>query len=130
MREFRNIENRDAVLAWARVETERHEDGAPVTRWDGRTFKIHPVTGEPVPDETARVAVERYIGPRKAQWPEADFVVGNPPFIGTARMRAALGDGMVTRKRYVVYVYPLNCEKTLGYGNEYSILHHISWRSL
>ena len=27
----------------------------PVTRWDGRTTKPHPVTGEPVPDETARV---------------------------------------------------------------------------
>nr|VFK78355.1 MAG: Methyltransferase domain-containing protein [Candidatus Kentron sp. SD] len=93
LREFKNIENRDAILAWARVETQRDEDGAPVTRWDGRTFKIHPVTGEQIPDEIARMAVERYIGPRKAQWPEADFVVGNPPFIGTARMRAALGDG-------------------------------------
>ena len=27
-----------------------------------------------------------------APWPEADFIVGNPPFIGNKRMRAALGD--------------------------------------
>lgn len=27
-----------------------------------------------------------------AQWPEADFIIGNPPFIGPARMRDALGD--------------------------------------
>nr|VFJ95539.1 MAG: Methyltransferase domain-containing protein [Candidatus Kentron sp. H]VFJ96347.1 MAG: Methyltransferase domain-containing protein [Candidatus Kentron sp. H]VFK02235.1 MAG: Methyltransferase domain-containing protein [Candidatus Kentron sp. H] len=93
LREFKNIENRDAVLQWDAIELDTDENGAPVTRWDGRTMKTHPVTSEPVPDEAARVAVERYIGPRKAQWPEADFVVGNPPFIGAARMRAALGDG-------------------------------------
>ena len=33
------------------------EHGKPVTRWDGRTTKPHPVTGEEVPDETARVPV-------------------------------------------------------------------------
>ena len=39
--------------------------------------------------------VERYVNPRKAEWPAAEFVVGNPPFIGTKRMRALLGDGYV-----------------------------------
>jgi hypothetical protein len=34
-----------------------------------------------------------YANPRPAQWPQADFLVGNPPFIGTARMREDLGDG-------------------------------------
>jgi len=46
-----------------------------------------------VPDETARMVVENYVNPRKAEWPQADFVIGNPPFIGAASMRAALGDG-------------------------------------
>ncbi|NLA67956.1 MAG: hypothetical protein GX856_06890 [Gammaproteobacteria bacterium] len=32
-------------------------------------------------------------------WPEADFVVGNPPFIGNKRMRTALGDGYVEALR-------------------------------
>ena len=41
----------------------------------------------------ARTLVYRYINPRKARWPEADYIVGNPPFIGMARMRDALGDG-------------------------------------
>ena len=62
---------------------------------------MHPVTGEPVPDETARVPAWRYINPRPAAWPEADFIVGNPPFIGTARMREALGDGYVEAIRRV-----------------------------
>ena len=35
-------------------------------------------------------------------WPEADFVVGNPPFIGNWRMRSKLGDGYAEalRKTY------------------------------
>jgi hypothetical protein len=93
IKNFHNIECRDAVLAWDDVKPLLDEDGNPVTRWDGRTTKPHPVTGQPVPDETARVPAYRYINPRPAEWPEADFVVGNPPFIGTALMRLALGDG-------------------------------------
>ncbi len=54
LRDFRNIECRDAVLT---------ADGKP------------------------------------AAWPEADYVVGNPPFIGAASMRAALGDRYVETLR-------------------------------
>lgn len=35
------------------------------------------------------------MNPSKAEWPQADFVVGNPPFIGSKRMREVLGDGYV-----------------------------------
>ena len=101
LRNLHNIECRDAVLAWDAVEPLLDADGRPVTRWDGRTTKTHPVTGEPVPDETARVPAYRYINPRPAEWPEADFIVGNPPFIGTARMREALGDGYAEAIRRV-----------------------------
>jgi hypothetical protein len=37
--------------------------------------------------------------PRPAAWPRAEFVVGNPPFIGAASMRQALGDGYVEALR-------------------------------
>ncbi len=93
LKDFRNIECRDAVLAYDRVEYVTDERGVPVTRWDGRTTKAHPVTGEPVPDEAARLPLERYLNPRPAEWPAADYVVGNPPFIGASSMRQALGDG-------------------------------------
>src|SRR5207249_2750418 len=33
--------------------------------------------------------------PREPDWPEADFVVGNPPFLGGKKMRAELGDKYV-----------------------------------
>lgn len=93
--DYGNIENRDAVLAYDRAEPALDADGKAITRWDGVTFKTHPVTGEAVPDEAAQVVQWRYVNPRPAQWPEAEFIVGNPPFIGSKRMRNALGDGYV-----------------------------------
>ena len=53
--DFQNIECRDAVLAWDRMELRTDDSGQPVTCWDGKTFKRHTVTGEPVPDDGAQV---------------------------------------------------------------------------
>lgn len=84
---YGNIACRDAVLTWSSTrETGR-------TRWDGVTTRPHPVTGREVPDEAAQVPILEYLNPHPADWPEADFIVGNPPFIGNKRMRDALGDG-------------------------------------
>jgi hypothetical protein len=99
LRDYHNIECRDAVLAYDAVEPLLDDEGNPVTRWDGETMKKHPVTGEDVPDETARTPVYRYMNPRKAEWPEAEFIVGNPPFVGNFRMREVLGDGYVEALR-------------------------------
>jgi hypothetical protein len=43
-----------------------------------------------------------YSEARPAEWPAADFIVGNPPFVGDKAMRRALGDAYVTslRKTY------------------------------
>src|SRR5690606_5478189 len=88
IKDFKNSESRDAILAYDDKRVVLDKDTLkPVTRWDGHTTKPHPVTGEEVPDETARTPVYEYINPRKAEWPKADFVVGNPPFIGSAFMR-------------------------------------------
>jgi len=62
-------------------------------------MKPSSVTGEPVPDETARVPLMSYTNPRKAEWQASDFIVGNPPFIGNKRMRVVLGDGYVEALR-------------------------------
>jgi hypothetical protein len=69
------------------------EHGKPVTRWDGETTRVSSVTGEKIPDEKARVPVYRYVNPHKAEWPKADFIIGNPPYIGNRLMRSVLGDG-------------------------------------
>jgi SAM-dependent methyltransferase len=94
LRDYDNIECRDAVLAWdGDPELARDEHGAPITRWDGITTKKSPVTGEPIPDDTARIPVYTYRNPRPAEWPKADFIIGNPPYIGGWKARQTLGDG-------------------------------------
>lgn len=87
------IRAQDAVLAYDAQTPRRDAAGGFVTIWDGRTTKSHPVTGREVPDETAQIPLYDYANPRRAEWPEADYIVGNPPFIGASRMRDLLGDG-------------------------------------
>ncbi len=101
IRNFHNIECRDALIEYDSKVEVLDDDGRPVTHWDGRTTKPHPVTGKEVPDETARVPVYHCSNPRKAVWPQADYTIGYPPFIGAARMRNALGDGYTDTVRKI-----------------------------
>ncbi len=93
--EGRSIECRDAALTWSRIEPVLDEHLRPRTRWDGFTMKKDQVTGREIPDESARAIIEKYHDPRPAEWPQADFIVGNPPFVGGKDIRVRLGDGYV-----------------------------------
>lgn len=62
--DYRNIDCRDAVLAWDALEPAYDAAGQLLSSWDGISFKTHPVTGELVPDETAQVPQWRYLGAR------------------------------------------------------------------
>ncbi|MDB9348536.1 class I SAM-dependent DNA methyltransferase [Nodularia spumigena] len=101
LQKFNNIQYRDAVLAWdSKKPAIDATTQQPRTRWGGRTMK-HPVTGENVPDSQDQVTIYSYINPREAVWPEADYIVSNPPFIGNYRMRELLGDGYTETLRQV-----------------------------
>ena len=93
LRDFKTIEWRDALLTYDRQDLLRDAQGKPITKWDGQTMKLHPITGQEIPDESARFEVKSFVNPRIANWPEAEFIVGNPPFIGGKDIRAELGDG-------------------------------------
>ncbi len=98
-----SIRQKDAVLAYdERIPRTDPATGKILTIWDGHTTKPHPLTGKEVPDESARTALFDYLNPRSAEWPQADYIVGNPPFIGDKRMKEALGAGYVDalRKTY------------------------------
>jgi hypothetical protein len=122
LRNFKNIEHRDAVLAYdGAPEIVTHlmieKEGAtaftglpenlppashptePVTLWDRRSTKLDSATGREVPDETKRVPFYRYKNPRPAAWPATDYIVGNPPFLGDKVMRLSLGEGYVATLR-------------------------------
>ncbi len=60
------IENRDAILAW------EDEQGQPMPVWR----------------EGAKCRGQN-------KWPEADFIVGNPPFLGSRKARMELGNSYV-----------------------------------
>ncbi len=90
---YKNITCRDALIEHGTVQPTGD------TIWDGHTTRPHPVTGASVPDEKARTPVMTYDNVIPAEWPQADYIVGNPPFIGNKRMRQALGDGYVEAVR-------------------------------
>jgi len=114
---YGNIECRDAVLAWDDLEPAYDASGVLLTRWDGQTFKTHPVTGAQVPDDAAQVPQWKYINARKAQWPQVDFIVGNPPFIGKLKMRESLGDGYVQALREVWQDVPDSADFVMYWWN-------------
>jgi hypothetical protein len=93
LRAFKNIECRDAVLAYDREEFAKDEHGKTRFIWDRKTTKADAVTGRAVPDEKAIIPLKTYINPRPTVWPQADYIIGNPPFLGAQRMRDDLGDG-------------------------------------
>lgn len=93
LRDFKNIECRDALIEYDSREPELDENDEPVTIWDGITVKVSPTTGDLIPDETGRATVYRYHNPRCAVWPKADYILGNPPFISKRKIRTSLGDG-------------------------------------
>jgi len=101
LRDFKNIENRDALIDCDDRAPETDAAGKPVTIWDGISMKINPATDRLVPDESGREVVYRYHNPRQAQWPDTDYIIGNPPFIGASTMRRSLGDGYVDAVRAV-----------------------------
>ena len=102
LRAFKNIECRDAVLAYDKKDFAKDEHGKTRFVWNRKTKKTNPATGREMPDDKATVPLETFVNPQPAKWPQADFIVGNPPFLGTSRMREDLGDGYTEtlRKTY------------------------------
>jgi hypothetical protein len=74
LKAFGNIQQKDAVLTW---------DGYPELQFEMRDG----------------VAVQVFPNARRPEWPEAEFIVGNPPFIGNKRMRDRLGSEYVDALR-------------------------------
>ena len=88
------LECRDAVLAYDEVR-EDPERG----RRDPTPRIPSPVTGELMPDPERTLPYLEHAAPRPAEWPRADYIVGNPPYMGNKRMREAFGDGYVDALR-------------------------------
>jgi len=110
LKNFKNIQCRDAVLDCDEIKPARDAAGNEIKIWDRRSTKPDAVTGREVPDETKRVPLLTYANPRPATWPEADFIVGNPPFMGARTIRPALDDGYLDALRGVYPNIPENAD--------------------
>ncbi len=121
LREYNNIECRDAVLAYDGIEPDVDAAGKVRTRWGGRMMKS-PVTGEDIPDPTDKVTIYRYLNPRAAEWQEADYIVSNPPFIGNRQMREMLGDGYTETLRKVYKDVPDTVDFVMYWWHKAAVL--------
>ncbi len=106
LKNFKNIEHRDAVLAYDKEEFAKDEHGKVKFVWNRRTMKTDPATGREVPDDKAVVPLKVYTNPRPAKWPQANFIVGNPPYIGVRRLKDSVGDGYINTLRHVYTEVP------------------------
>ncbi len=94
LRKLNSIERRDAILTW---------DAAPIAGVSsplagedqgGGSRKLAKGSATPSPNPSPQGGGEPS-APIPAAWPEADFIVGNPPFLGGKLLRKGLGDKYV-----------------------------------
>ncbi len=85
---YRNHESHPAepiLRAFNNINFGRPGGYDAVLTWDG-----YPV---PAVVEQGGRRVETFPNPRRPEWPEAEFIVGNPPFIGGWTLRARMASG-------------------------------------
>ncbi len=83
LRAFQNIKERDAVVRADRTLV-RDARGMPQIR--------HDPDGQPI-------ELYDYLNPTFPEWPQADFIVGNPPFVAGQNLRSEFGNEYVTALR-------------------------------
>lgn len=87
---YRNHESHPAepiLRAFKNINFGKHEGYDAVLTWDG-----YPI---PAVVEKEGQRVETYPNARRPDWPEAEFIVGNPPFIGGSTLRSRMEPGYV-----------------------------------
>jgi hypothetical protein len=86
LQDLQHIRNADALITYKGTEDALDEHGKPILRARGVTHKKA---------ERTMVPVKHLRGVRVADWPDADFIVGNPPFLGNKRLNDVLEPGYV-----------------------------------
>ena len=122
LKDFKNIKHCDAVLTWSKRTKRLDDNGNPLTRWDGVSKIAHSVTGEEVPDASAVVNIYDYTKPKPSKWPEAEFIVGNPPFIGLRNIRKAYADGYLDALRSAYPKVPENADYVMYWWEKAALL--------
>ena len=90
-RNFTSHPTEPILKAFQNINFGRREGYDAVLTWDG-----YPLPGV---EMKYGKRVETYPNARRPAWPEAEFIVGNPPFIGNKRMITQLGEAYVSSLR-------------------------------
>lgn len=90
LQDLRHIENRDALIKWDTEEAVLDQHGKPEMVAQGVTKKRA---------KRSMVPLTRLGGVKVADWPPADFVIGNPPFLGNKKMSDVLSPAYVSAIR-------------------------------
>ncbi|MGA0530411.1 class I SAM-dependent DNA methyltransferase [Hansschlegelia sp. KR7-227] len=100
------IECRDALLTWTPAPTERAAPSeAPSPVMPAQSAGIHDLDVEGGGEKVVDAREGGHDGSAsgdggvwvEAEWPQADVIIGNPPFLGGKRLRDGLGDDTVER---------------------------------
>ena len=60
---YSTIKEQDAIITFDRQEPLKDGSGRPLSRWDGVTKKLHPITGEEITDPDGQVPLYTYVKP-------------------------------------------------------------------
>ena len=93
MRDFHNIEHRDAILVWDKKVPKNAHQSKKISRLEEEHSNPSEISSKKVIEPDTQTEDYKLINPRPAEWPDAEFIVGNPPFIGGLARRAKLGEG-------------------------------------
>lgn len=87
LQDLHHIRNDDALIT-------HNKEPEDVVDKDGKPeMRAHGVTNKQA--ERVMVAVKRYTDVAVAEWPDAEYIVGNPPFLGNKRLNDVLKPGYV-----------------------------------
>lgn len=94
LQDLHHIQNADALITYKKIENVVDKDGRAELRARGVTNKQA---------ERVMVPVTRYMEVAVAAWPDVDYIIGNPPFLGNKRLNDVLNPGYVEA---IKKVYP------------------------
>ncbi|GAA0868966.1 hypothetical protein GCM10009116_08110 [Brevundimonas basaltis] len=92
LKAFGNIQQKDAVLTWDGYPELQFEMQPPVSSPQRGEGDREAVEGQAAA-QSPQATVQTYPKARRPDWPDAEFIVGNPPFIGGKDLRSRMMPG-------------------------------------
>ena len=120
--EFNSIQCRDALIDYKNTSLVTDKSDTPIELWNEEMCETDPVTGRQVPIGNASMAELVYERVAPAEWPKADYIVGNPPFVGGSAKRGTLGRGYLDALTKCYDDLPEACDLVMYWWHKAALL--------